>query len=72
MAGNQISAGSMRRRGGVRVIAPSRICYYCGRRLDRWCKARRVYRWGPVAVELVRIVCRSNGCGEQAQRDGYL
>jgi len=72
MASDQICARTVSRRGGVRPIAPPRICFYCGRRLDRWCKARRVYRWGPVQVELVRIVCRSNGCGEQARMDGYL
>jgi len=57
--------------GGIRPIVPARRCPYCGRVLTRWCQAKKVYRWGPIQIELVRAICRRNGCQESARSEGF-
>jgi len=63
---------SERTAGGVRPISPARRCPYCGRVLTRWCQAKKVYQWGPIRIELVRTICRTNGCQERARKEGFI
>lgn len=58
-------------RGGARPISPVRRCPYCGRELALYCQSKRTYRWGPLQVELIRLICRRESCREEARRDGW-
>ena len=63
---------STKTRGGVRPIVPARRCRYCNKKLDRYCKAKKVWNIGPVRVDVYILICRTNGCRERAAMDGWL